>query len=249
MRVTVTLSGFCVGRDPVPRPDAGAHALVLLGCAAVLPARLQLALDRADPLRRGRAWRACCSPARQSGRRAGPRAHQRLGRRAAPAGPAGARLHAARPGRQDGHPASLRGQPVVFAFVYSTCRDTCPAQVQTIRGALDDLPTNPRRAGRSASPSIPANDTPKRAAVVPAQAADDRADAVPARHAARSSQPVWDGVRDPAAAEDARALRAHRARRRAGRPADRLPVRPPDRGGARARSRSGSRGEWRASTT
>ena len=35
--------------------------------------------------------------------------------------------------------ASLRGQPVVFAFVYSTCRDTCPAQVQTISGALDDL--------------------------------------------------------------------------------------------------------------
>ena len=35
--------------------------------------------------------------------------------------------------------ASLRGKPVVYAFVYSTCRDTCPAQVQTIRGALDDL--------------------------------------------------------------------------------------------------------------
>ncbi len=35
--------------------------------------------------------------------------------------------------------ASLRGKPTVFAFVYSTCRDTCPAQVQTIRGALDDL--------------------------------------------------------------------------------------------------------------
>jgi protein SCO1 len=35
--------------------------------------------------------------------------------------------------------ASLRGQPAVFAFIYSHCQDTCPAQVQTIRGALDDL--------------------------------------------------------------------------------------------------------------
>ena len=40
--------------------------------------------------------------------------------------------------------ASLRGRPAVFAFIYSHCRDTCPAEVQTIRGALDaygrDLP-------------------------------------------------------------------------------------------------------------
>jgi protein SCO1/2 len=58
--------------------------------------------------------------------------------------------------------ASLRGQPVVFAFVYSTCRDTCPAQVQTIRGALDDLPgKDPRVIGVSVDP---VNDTPKRAA-------------------------------------------------------------------------------------
>lgn len=35
--------------------------------------------------------------------------------------------------------ADYRGGPVVVTFVYSTCRDTCPAQVQTIRGALDDL--------------------------------------------------------------------------------------------------------------
>jgi protein SCO1/2 len=58
--------------------------------------------------------------------------------------------------------ASLRGQPVVFAFVYSTCRDTCPAQVQTIRGALDDLrDPNVRVVGVSVDP---ANDTPTRAA-------------------------------------------------------------------------------------
>lgn len=58
--------------------------------------------------------------------------------------------------------ASLRGTPVVFAFLYSTCRDTCPAQVQTIRGALDDLERSDVRViGISVDP---ANDTPKRAA-------------------------------------------------------------------------------------
>ncbi|HET6551297.1 MAG TPA: SCO family protein [Solirubrobacter sp.] len=56
---------------------------------------------------------------------------------------------------------SLKGAPVVFAFIYSTCRDTCPAQVQTIRGALDDLGRDVRVIGISVDP---ANDTPKRAA-------------------------------------------------------------------------------------
>jgi protein SCO1/2 len=60
--------------------------------------------------------------------------------------------------------ASLRGTPVVFAFIYSTCRDTCPAQVQTIRGALDDLPAATRDAVRVIGISVdPANDTNKRA--------------------------------------------------------------------------------------
>jgi protein SCO1/2 len=56
--------------------------------------------------------------------------------------------------------ASLRGRPVVFAFVYSTCKDICPAQVQTIRGALDDLGHDMRVVGVSVDP---ANDTPSRA--------------------------------------------------------------------------------------
>jgi protein SCO1/2 len=56
--------------------------------------------------------------------------------------------------------AALRGRPTVFAFVYSTCRDTCPAQVQTIRGALDDLGHDVRVIGVSVDPD---NDTPKRA--------------------------------------------------------------------------------------
>jgi len=43
---------------------------------------------------------------------------------------------------QDGKPVSMaqyRGRTVVMTFVYSTCEDTCPAQVQSIRGALDEL--------------------------------------------------------------------------------------------------------------
>jgi protein SCO1 len=34
---------------------------------------------------------------------------------------------------------SLRGQPVLVTFLYTHCEDTCPAQAQTARGALDDL--------------------------------------------------------------------------------------------------------------
>jgi protein SCO1/2 len=56
---------------------------------------------------------------------------------------------------------SLSGRgPVVYAFVYSTCRDTCPAQVQTIRGALDELGRDVPVVGISVDP---ANDTPARA--------------------------------------------------------------------------------------
>ena len=43
---------------------------------------------------------------------------------------------------QDGKPVSMaqyRGKTVVMTFVYSTCEDTCPGQVQSIRGALDKL--------------------------------------------------------------------------------------------------------------
>jgi protein SCO1/2 len=78
--------------------------------------------------------------------------------------PAGQRVPGFTLHDQDGNAvsaASLRGRPVVFAFIYSTCRDTCPAQVQTIRGALDDLSgPEPTVVGISVDP---ANDTRKRA--------------------------------------------------------------------------------------
>lgn len=77
--------------------------------------------------------------------------------------PPGARVPAFALRDQDGRvvtASSLRGRPVVFAFVYSTCRDTCPATVQTIRGALDRLGRDLPVIGVSVDP---ANDTPARA--------------------------------------------------------------------------------------
>jgi protein SCO1/2 len=73
--------------------------------------------------------------------------------------PAAARLPAFALTDQDGKrvtAAQLAGRPAVFAFIYSTCRDTCPAQVQTIRGALDDLGHDVPVYGVSVDP---ANDT------------------------------------------------------------------------------------------
>ncbi len=55
---------------------------------------------------------------------------------------------------------ALRGTPVVVTFVYATCRDTCPTQVQSIRGALDDLGRDVPVLAVSVDP---ANDTPARA--------------------------------------------------------------------------------------
>jgi protein SCO1 len=73
--------------------------------------------------------------------------------------PPGARVPAFTLTDQDGHrvsSAQLAGEPAVFAFIYSTCRDICPAQVQTIRGALDDLGRDVPVYGVSVDP---ANDT------------------------------------------------------------------------------------------
>ena len=34
---------------------------------------------------------------------------------------------------------SLRGEPVIVTFLYTTCEDTCPTQAQQVKGALDEL--------------------------------------------------------------------------------------------------------------
>lgn len=77
--------------------------------------------------------------------------------------PPGTRLPDFRLSDQDGRPvtaAGLRGGPVIVTFLYSTCEDTCPGQVQTIRGALDRLGRDVPVIGVSVDP---ANDTPRRA--------------------------------------------------------------------------------------
>jgi protein SCO1 len=56
--------------------------------------------------------------------------------------PPGARAPAFSLRDQDGARVSMadyRGRTVVMTFVYSTCRDVCPATVQAIRGAMDRL--------------------------------------------------------------------------------------------------------------
>ncbi len=77
--------------------------------------------------------------------------------------PPGANAPAFRLTDQAGRPASMaqyRGSPVVMTFLYSTCRDTCPLQVQSIRGALDRLGADVPVLGVSVDPS---GDTPARA--------------------------------------------------------------------------------------
>ena len=77
--------------------------------------------------------------------------------------PPGTRLPAFELRDQDGETvtaAALRGAPVVVTFIYSTCEDTCPGQVQSIRGALDDLARDVPVIGVSVDPG---NDTPARA--------------------------------------------------------------------------------------
>ena len=77
--------------------------------------------------------------------------------------PPGTRLPDFSLANQDGETvtaASLRGGPVVVTFLYSTCEDTCPGQVMSIRGALDRLGRDVPVIGVSVDP---ANDTPRRA--------------------------------------------------------------------------------------
>ena len=35
--------------------------------------------------------------------------------------------------------ADLRGEPAIVTFLYSNCEDTCPAQAQQVKGALNEL--------------------------------------------------------------------------------------------------------------
>jgi protein SCO1/2 len=77
--------------------------------------------------------------------------------------PSGARAPDFRLSDQDGEPATMaqyRGRTAIVTFVYSTCEDTCPLQVQQIRGALDRLGRDVPVLAISVDP---AGDTPERA--------------------------------------------------------------------------------------
>src|SRR5437764_591850 len=119
---------------------------------AVLPARLQLALV---------ALAACAAAAvlgvlAASGHQTGGQPLRLTNGWAGALRPPGLDVPRFRLRDQDGRvvgSGALRGTPVVYAFVYSTCRDTCPAEVQTIRGALDDLGRDVPVIGVSVDPA------------------------------------------------------------------------------------------------
>ena len=84
---------------------------------------------------------------------------------------------------------SFRGRPVVVTFLYTTCDNTCPAQAQTVRGALDDLG---RDVPALAIAVDPPRDTAERArAFLSKQRALGRIDFVLGTRA--QLEPVWRG--------------------------------------------------------
>jgi len=93
---------------------------------------------------------------------------------------------------QDGERVSireLRGRPVIVTFLYTTCDDTCPAQAQTVRGALDDLGEDVPALAIAVDPP---RDTPERARTFLAKArALGRIDFVLGSRA--QLKPLWKG--------------------------------------------------------
>jgi protein SCO1/2 len=53
--------------------------------------------------------------------------------------------------------ADLRGRPAIVTFLYSNCEDSCPAQAQQVKGALNELGSDLPALAISVDP---ANDTP-----------------------------------------------------------------------------------------
>jgi protein SCO1 len=93
---------------------------------------------------------------------------------------------------QDGERVSmrdLRGEPVIVTFLYTNCDDTCPAQAQTVRGALDELGEDVPALAVAVDPP---RDTPQSArAFLAEQRATGRLDFV---LGSRSElRPLWNG--------------------------------------------------------
>jgi protein SCO1 len=93
---------------------------------------------------------------------------------------------------QDGDTVSmreLRGRPVIVTFLYTTCDDSCPAQAQVVRGALDQLGEDLPALAIAVDPP---RDTPQRArAFLSEQRAIGRLDFVLGTRA--ELRPLWDG--------------------------------------------------------
>ena len=93
---------------------------------------------------------------------------------------------------QDGERISmreLRGRPVIVTFLYTSCEDTCPAQAQVIRGALDELGEDVPAIAIAVDPP---RDTPQRArAFLAEQRATGRLDFVLGRRT--ELRPLWNG--------------------------------------------------------
>jgi protein SCO1/2 len=106
--------------------------------------------------------------------------------------PAGVRAPDFRLRDQDGDEITmreLRGKPVIVTFLYTTCDDTCPAQAQTVRGALDELGEDVPALAIAVDPP---RDTPARArAFLGKQRALGRIDFVLGSRA--QLRPLWDG--------------------------------------------------------
>ena len=58
---------------------------------------------------------------------------------------------------------ALRGRAVVVAFLYTTCRDSCPIEAQLVRRALERLGDDAERVVALAVAVDPPRDTPARA--------------------------------------------------------------------------------------
>jgi protein SCO1/2 len=106
--------------------------------------------------------------------------------------PQGVRAPDFRLANQDGERISmreLRGRPVIVTFLYTSCEDTCPAQAQVVRGALDELGADVPAIAIAVDPP---RDTPQRArAFLAEQRATGRLDFVLGERA--ELRPLWNG--------------------------------------------------------
>jgi len=93
---------------------------------------------------------------------------------------------------------SLRGRPVIVTFLYTTCEDTCPTQVQQVKGAFAELGEDVPAVAVAVDPP---RDTPRRArAFLSEQRMTGRMTFALGTRA--QLEPVWDGFAVQPQSED-----------------------------------------------